>query len=124
MSWREGRETPTIFSAALTCSHFKGLAAGRVAGAMPHSDAASQNALDGASVEGAHDGGRGSGSSEFAEEVETLLCFLGQCCSVVGPGEVHCDVHTQELGAAHSLHGHTIDGQRSIRKLMADKRGR
>ncbi len=33
------------------------------AGAIPHSDAASQNALDGASVEGAHDGGRGSGSS-------------------------------------------------------------
>ncbi len=62
----------------LSCSHYplKGLAAGRVAGAIPHSDAASQNALDGASVEGAHDGGRGSGSSEFAEEVETLLCFL------------------------------------------------
>ncbi len=39
---------------------------GRVAGAIPHSDAASQDALDGASVEGAHDGGRGSGSSEFA----------------------------------------------------------
>ncbi len=37
----------------------KGLAAGRVAGAIPHSDAASQNALDGASVEGAHDGGPG-----------------------------------------------------------------
>ncbi len=49
----------------LSCSHYplKGLAAGRVAGAIPHSDAASQNALDGASVEGAHDGGRGSGSS-------------------------------------------------------------
>ncbi len=29
-----------------------------------------------ASVEGAHDGGRGSGSSEFAEEVETLCAFL------------------------------------------------
>ncbi len=70
--------------------------------------------LDGASVEGAHDGGRGSGSSEFAEEVETLLCFLGQCCSVVGPGEVLCDVYTQELGAAHSLHSRTIDGQRSM----------
>ncbi len=80
----------------LSCSHYplKGLA-------IPHSDAASQDALDGASVEGAHDGGRGSGSSEFAEEVETLLCFLGQCRSVVGPGEVLCDVHTQELGAAH-----------------------
>ncbi len=42
------------------CSHYplKGLAAGRVAGAIPQSDAASQDALDGASVEGARDGGR------------------------------------------------------------------
>ncbi len=71
-------------------------------------------ALDGASVESAHDGGRGSGSSEFAEEVEALLCFLGQCCSVVSPGEVLCDVHTQELGAARSLHSRTVDGQRSM----------
>ncbi len=103
----------------LSCSHYplKGLAAGRVAGTIPHSDAASQNALDGASVEGAHDGGRGSGSSEFVEEVETLLCFLGQCCSVVGPGEVLCDVYTQELGAAHSLHGRTIHGQRSMQRV-------
>ncbi len=110
----EGGERDT--NDLLSCSHYplKGLAAGRVAGAIPHSDAASQDALDGASVEGAHDGGRGSGSSEFAEEVETLLCFLGQCCSVVGPGEVLCDVHTQELGAAHSLHGRTVDGQRSM----------
>ncbi len=64
----------------LSCSHYplKGLSAGRVAGAIPHSDAVSQNALYGASVEGVHCGGWGSGSSEFAEEVETLLCFLGQ----------------------------------------------
>ncbi len=49
-----GRDTNDL----LSCSHYplKGLAAGRVAGAIPHSDAASQNALDGASVEGAHDG--------------------------------------------------------------------
>ncbi len=70
----------------LSCSHYalKGLAAGCVASAIPHSDATSQDALYGASVEGAHDGGRGSGSSQFAEEVETLLCFLGYvlhvCC--------------------------------------------
>ncbi len=70
MSWREGRETPTIFSAALTI-RWEGLAAGRVAGTIPHSDAASQNALDGASVEGAHDGGRGSCSSD----VRTLTFF-------------------------------------------------
>ncbi len=64
----EGGERDT--NDLLSCSHYplKGLAAGRVAGAIPHSDAASQNALDGASVEGAHDGGRGSGSSEFAED--------------------------------------------------------
>ncbi len=70
----EGGERDT--NDLLSCSHYplKGLAAGRVAGAIPQSDAASQNALDGAS---SHDGGRGSGSSEFAEEVETLLCFLG-----------------------------------------------
>ncbi len=53
-------------------------------------------------------------ASQFAEEVETLQCFLGQCCSVVSPGEVLCDVHTQELGAAHSLHSCTVDGQRSM----------
>ncbi len=63
-------------------------------------------------------GAGGSGFSEFAEEVETLLCFLGQCCSVVGPGEVLCVVYTQELGAAHSLHGRTIDGQRSMQRCM------
>ncbi len=72
------RETPTIFSADLTMCWR----------AIPHSDADSQNALDGASVEGAHDGGWGSGSSEFAEEVEALMCFLGQYCSDVSPGEV------------------------------------
>ncbi len=63
----EGGERDT--NDLLSCSHYplKGLAAGHVAGAIPHSDAASQNALDGASVEGAHDGGRGSGSSEYSE---------------------------------------------------------
>ncbi len=112
----EGGERDT--NDLLSCSHYllKGLAAGRVAGAIPHSDAASQDALDGASVE--HDGGRGSGSSEFAEEVEVLLCFLGQCCSVVSPGEVLCDVHTQELGAARSLHSRTVDGQRSMLRFI------
>ncbi len=43
-----------------------------------------------------------------------MLRFLDQCCSVVSPGEVLCDVHTQELGAAHSLHSRTVDGQRSM----------
>ncbi len=52
----EGGERDT--NDLLSCSHYplKELAAGRVAGAIPHSDAARQDALDGASVEGAHDG--------------------------------------------------------------------
>ncbi len=33
-----------------------------------------------------------------------LLCFLGSAAVLFGPGEVLCDVHTQELGAARSLH--------------------
>ncbi len=132
----EGGERDT--NDLLSCSHYplKGLAAGRVAGAIPHSDAASQDALDGASVESAHDGGRGSGSSEFAEEVETLLCFLGQCCSVVSPGEVLCDVHTfyiyiylyiyiiesvytEVLEAAHPLHRGPTDHKRSVGLLLS-----
>ncbi|XP_026133417.1 monocarboxylate transporter 7-like [Carassius auratus] len=32
--------------------------------------------------------------------------IIGQCCGVFSPGEVLCDLHTQELGAAHSLHSH------------------
>ncbi len=67
----EGGERDT--NDLLSCSHYllKGLAAGRVAGAIPHSDAASQNALD-----GAHDGGRGSGSREAV----VLSWLVLQCC--------------------------------------------
>ncbi len=110
----EGGESDT--NNILSCSHYalEGLAAGRIAGTIPHSDAACQDALNGASVEGAHDRSQGSGSSQFVEEVEMLLCFLGQCCSAVSPGEVLCEVHTQELGAAHSLHSRAFDGQRSM----------
>ena len=46
------------------------------------------------------------------EEVETLLSLLGQTCGVVGPGEVRWDLHTQELGAVHTLHCSTIECQR------------
>ncbi len=79
----EGGERDT--NDLLSCSHYplKGLAAGCVASAIPHSDAASQDALDGASVEGAHDGGRGSGSSQFAEEVIWLClnyCICQDTC--------------------------------------------
>ncbi len=111
----EGGERDT--NDLLSCSHYplKGTCSRMLCRRhTTHSDAASQDALEWCLCRSAHDGGRGSGSSEFAEEVETLLCFLGQCCSVVSPGEVLCDVHTQKLGAARSLHSRTVDGQRSM----------
>ncbi len=117
----EGGERGTNDLLSRSLYALEGLAAGRVAIAISHSDAASQNDLDGASVESAHDGGRGSGSSEFAEQVEMLLCFLGQCCSIVSPGEVLCGVHTQELGAALSLHSRTVAGQRSMLSLHSSE---
>lgn len=46
-----------------------------------------------------------------AEEKEALLNFVGQRCGVGIPGEVLSDLWTQELGAAHSLHSSTVDGQ-------------
>lgn len=58
---------------------------------VPHSDATGQDALNCASD-------LGSGSSQFAEDVETLLCFLGRWCSVDSAGVVFCNVHTLELG--------------------------
>ena len=75
MSWREGRGAPTIFSAPLTMRCRVLL---QDAAAVPHSDAAGQDALGGSPVEGAYDGGRCSRSSEFAEKVEALLSFAGQ----------------------------------------------
>ncbi len=109
VSWREGRVTPTLFSAALSM-HWTVLQQDTLQAPYPYSDAASQDS----SVEGAHDRSQGSGSSRFVEEVEMLLSFLGQCCGALSPGEVFCKVHTQELDAVHSLHSRTFDGQRSI----------
>lgn len=77
----------------------------------PHSDAAGKDALNGASIESAHDGWWSTCPSESAQEVETLLSLLHQRCSVGSPGEIFTDVHPQEFGAAHSLHIGTIDGQ-------------
>lgn len=57
--------------------------------AIPHSGSTSEDALNSAPVEGAHDGGLDSGSLQFAEEVEVCLSLLGQWCGVSSPGEVH-----------------------------------
>ena len=83
------RGTNNLFS----CSLY--ILGGLAAGCGAHG----QNPLNSVSVKGAHDGG-GASTLIFAEEVETLLSLLSKRCSVVGPGEVLGDVHTQELGVA------------------------
>lgn len=52
---REAREVPTMLSTALSsrCHFFP---AGPSAGVIPHSDAVGEDTLNGASVEGAHNG--------------------------------------------------------------------
>lgn len=59
----EGGERDT--NDPLCSSHYalEGSMTGRIAGSKPHSDAARQDALDGASVESVHDGGWCSCSS-------------------------------------------------------------
>lgn len=54
-------------------------------------------ALFGSSVEQAHDGDWGYYGSQFLEEVETLVGFLGQCCSIVGPREILGNMDSQNL---------------------------
>ena len=85
------------------------------AASIPHSDAAGQDALDGASVEGAHDGGGGWCSLQLAEEVEAPLGLLGQWCGIGCSGEILTDVNPQELGAARSLHSSTVNVQLGFR---------
>lgn len=51
----------------------------------PHGDAAGEDALSWAPVESAYDGSGGSGLLDLTEEVEALLGFLHQRCSVDGP---------------------------------------
>ena len=71
------RHANNLFS----CSHCElvGLVAGRGVGVRPHCVAICQDALNGASVKGTHDGGLGPSFSQFAEDVETPKMWC--CCS-------------------------------------------
>ena len=100
---QKGRETQMILAAQL-----QDFAALGGAGAIPHGDEAGQDALNGASKKGVHNGSRGSCSSQFLQKVELLLGFFWP--------ETWCwwsrigDLYTKELGAVHLLQCNTIDG--------------
>lgn len=59
--------------------------------------------------------------SKVSKQVKTLLDSLGQCCSVISPGKVLGDIHTQIFGAAHPIHSSTADGQRGVLGMGSPK---
>ncbi len=98
----EGGERDTNY--LLSCSHYplKGLVAGRVAGSECSRWCLCKRCTW---------WGPGLWLFWVCGGSRDTAGFLGQCYRVVSPGEVLCDVHTQELGATHSLHSRTFDGQ-------------
>lgn len=67
---REGRGTPVISVLTGLCSILQQEMA---QAPYTHGDAAAQDALNDASVEGAHNGGQGSCSPQFPQKLESLM---------------------------------------------------
>ncbi len=77
-----------------------------VSGAVskPGGDAAGQDALHSAGVEGSEDAGAHSKLPQPSQEEEALMCLLQHCIYVSRTCEILSDVNAEELKAAHPLH--------------------
>ncbi len=69
----------------------------------PGGDAAGQDALHSAGVEGSEDAGAHSKLPQQSQEEEALMCLLQHCICVSGPCEILGDVNTEELKAVYPL---------------------
>ncbi len=76
----------------------------------PGGDAAGQDALHSAGVEGSEDTGSRSKLSQPSQEEEALKCLLQHCICVSRPCEILCDVNAGELKAVYPLHRCLVDG--------------
>ncbi len=76
----------------------------------PGGDAAGQDALHSAGVEGPEDSGARSKLPLPSQEEEALMCLLQHCICVSRPCEILSDVNAEELKAAHPLHRCLVDG--------------
>ncbi len=76
----------------------------------PGGDAAGQDALHSAGVEGSEDAGAHSKLPQPSQEEEALICLLQHCICVSRPCEILGDVNAEELKAAHPLHRCLVDG--------------
>ncbi len=64
---------------------------------IPGGDAAGQDALHSAGVEGSEDSGARSKLPQPSQEEETLMCLLQHCICVSRPCEILGDVNAEEL---------------------------
>ncbi len=75
----------------------------------PGCDAAGQDALHSAGVEGPEDAGALSKLPQLSQEEETLMCLLQHCICVSRPCEILGDVNAEELKAVYPLHRCLVD---------------
>ncbi len=75
----------------------------------PGGDAAGQDALHSAGVEGSEDSGARSKLPQPSQEEEALMCRLQHYICVSRPCEILSDVNAEELKAAHPLHRCLVD---------------
>ncbi len=76
----------------------------------PGGDAAGQDALHSAGVEGSEDAGAHSKLPQPSQEEEALMCLLQHCVCVSGPCEILGDMNAEELKAVYPLHRCLVDG--------------
>ncbi len=67
----------------------------------PGGDAAGQDALHSAGVEGSEDAGAHSKLPQPSQEEEALMCLLQHCVCVSGPCEILGDMNAEELKAVY-----------------------
>ncbi len=75
----------------------------------PGGDAAGQDALHSAGVEGSEDSGARSKLPQPSQEEEALMCLLQHCICVSGPCEILGDVNAEEHKAVYTLHRCLVD---------------
>ncbi len=76
----------------------------------PGGDAAGQDALHSAGVEGSEDAGAHSKLPQPSQEEEALMCLLQHCVCVSRPCEILGDVNAEELKAVYPIHRCLVDG--------------
>ncbi len=109
MSWREGSSPPTMWRAVRT-TLCRALRLPAVLFPNQAVDAAGQDALHSAGVEGSEDAGARSKLPQPSQEEEALMCLLQHCVCVSRPCEILGDVNAEELKAVYPLHRCLVDG--------------